>query len=228
MHGHTTTTSSSGRRSPLNISVGNEIPGSADPDFNKGCEVIWKFIADELDGCWPDLTAEDGSSATRNRMNQGMNRMLKMRLLLNSQLFTGVDRYGECATLAQEIIDGKYGTYNLASDYRTIYGVENSSCPRSGIRFLDGGRPHDQQQPQHSLPALQLRRNVRLRLRPGRMELHMPQNPPRTTPAPSCPTPAAKVLRALFDYGDKLGAPFRPNERPRHPQAAPHCDAAGN
>ena len=114
---------------PLNISVGNEIPPTADPDFNKSCQVIWDFIAEELDGCYKDLTAEDGSSATRNRMNQGMNRMLKMRLLLNSQLFTGVDRFSECATLCEEIIDGKYGTYELASDFRKIYDHNNNTCP---------------------------------------------------------------------------------------------------
>ncbi|MDE6041658.1 MAG: RagB/SusD family nutrient uptake outer membrane protein, partial [Muribaculaceae bacterium] len=114
---------------PLNISVGNEIPPSADPDFNKSCQVIWDFIVEELDGCYKDLTAEDGSSATRNRMNQGVNRMLKMRMLLNSQLFTGVDRYAECATLCQEIIDGKYGNYELASDFRKIYDYDNNTCP---------------------------------------------------------------------------------------------------
>ena len=85
---------------PLNISVGTDIPGSADPDFNKGCEVIWQFLVDELDDCWEDLTAEDGSSATRNRMNQGMNRMLKMRLLLNSEVFTGTPRYRLCNALS--------------------------------------------------------------------------------------------------------------------------------
>ena len=126
---------------PLNISTGNEIPGSADPDFNKGCEVIWKFITDELDGCYKDLVAEDGSSATRNRMNQGLNRMLKMRMLLNSQLFTGVDRFKECADLCQEIIDGDYGTYNLASDYREIYGFNNANCQEVVFAFsMEAGR----------------------------------------------------------------------------------------
>ena len=52
---------------PLNISVGGDIPGSADTDFNKGCEKIWNFIAEELDDCNDDLTKEDGSSTTRNR-----------------------------------------------------------------------------------------------------------------------------------------------------------------
>ena len=67
---------------PLNTSVGGDVPGSADPDFDKGCEKIWQFIADELDGCCSALPKEDGANATRNRINQGMNRMLKMRLLL--------------------------------------------------------------------------------------------------------------------------------------------------
>ena len=34
-----------------------------------------------------DLMKEDGSGKTRNRMNQAANRMIKMRLLLNSEVF---------------------------------------------------------------------------------------------------------------------------------------------
>lgn len=120
---------------PLNVSVGGEIPGSADRDFDKGCRVIWQFIADELDGCYEDLIAEQGAVGTRNRMNQGMNRMLKMRLLLNSELWTGIDRYAECATLCREIIDGEYGDYSLVSDYRQIYSIDNQSCPEVVFAF---------------------------------------------------------------------------------------------
>ena len=106
-----------------------EIPGSiAGADFQEGCKLVWQFIADELDETYSSLLKEDGLGSTRTRLNQGMNRMLKMRLLLNSQLWTGVDRYNDCATLSQEIINGNYGSYQLATDYRNIYDVNNVSC----------------------------------------------------------------------------------------------------
>ena len=120
---------------PLNTSVGGEVPGSADPNFNVGCQKVWDFIASELDASYADLTKEQGDSATRTRMNQGMNRMLKMRLLLNSELWTGTDRYAECAKLCQEIINGDYGNYNLASDYRQIFSMGNEQCPELVFAF---------------------------------------------------------------------------------------------
>ena len=113
-----------------------DVPGSiAGDNLDEGCKLVWDFIASELDETYPSLMKEDGLSSTRTRLNQGMNRILKMRLLLNSQLWTGIDRYNECATLAQDIINGNYGTYQLASDYREIYSVNNYTCPEIVFAF---------------------------------------------------------------------------------------------
>ncbi|MCH5226868.1 MAG: RagB/SusD family nutrient uptake outer membrane protein [Muribaculaceae bacterium] len=112
-----------------------DVPGSVSSDFNEGCRLIWQFISDELDATWSALAKEDGTSATRTRLNQGMNRMLKMRLLLNSELWTGVDRYSDCANLAEQIIRGDYGTYSLATDYRNIYEPNNYTCPEVVFAF---------------------------------------------------------------------------------------------
>lgn len=213
---------------PLNISTGNDIPGSADPDFNKGCEVIWDFIAGELDGCWSDLVAEDGSSATRNRMNQGMNRMLKMRLLLNSQLFTGVDRFKECAELSQEIIDGDYGTYNLAADYRDIYGVSNNNCSEVVFAFaMEAGRMTNNNR---NTPFLPYNYDEMFDFSCDQGGWNcvcmVPSKDNTGTLVPNAGSEGAKSF--LFDYGDKLGAPFdRMNDKDIRKQPF-SCDAAGN
>ncbi|MDE7475529.1 MAG: RagB/SusD family nutrient uptake outer membrane protein, partial [Duncaniella sp.] len=213
---------------PLNISVGNEIPGSADPDFNKGCEVIWQFIADELDGCWSDLTAEDGSNGTRSRMNQGMNRMLKMRLLLNSQLFTGIDRFSECATLCQQIIDGEYGTYNIASDYRDIYGVNNNTCQEVVFAFaMEAGRMTNNNR---NTPFLPYNYDEMFDFSCDQSGWNctcmVPSKDNTGTLVPNAGSEGAKSF--LFDYGDKLGAPFdRMNDKDIRKQPFT-CDAAGN
>ncbi len=120
---------------PLNTSTGGDIPGSASTNFDEGCQIIYDFIATELDESYPALLKEDGSGSSRLRINQGMNRMLKMRLLLNSEVFIGEDHYSECATLAQEIIDGNYGTYSIADDYRDIFSNGNVSCPEVVFAF---------------------------------------------------------------------------------------------
>lgn len=213
---------------PLNISTGNEIPGSADPDFNKGCEVIWKFITDELDGCYKDLVAEDGSGATRNRMNQGMNRILKMRMLLNSQLFTGVDRFKECADLCQEIIDGDYGTYNLASDYREIYGFNNANCQEVVFAFsMEAGRMTNNNR---NTPYLPYNYDEMFDFSCDQVGWNcvcmVPSKDNTGTLVPNAGSEGAKSF--LFDYGDKLGAPFdRMNDKDIRKQPF-KCDAAGN
>lgn len=213
---------------PLNISTGNEIPGSADPDFNKGCEVIWKFITDELDGCYKDLVAEDGSSATRNRMNQGMNRMLKMRMLLNSQLFTGVDRFKECADLCQEIINGDYGTYNLASDYREIYGFNNANCQEVVFAFsMEAGRMTNNNR---NTPYLPYNYDEMFDFSCDQGGWNcvcmVPSKDNTGTLVPNAGSEGAKSF--LFDYGDKLGAPYdRMNDKDIRKQPF-KCDAAGN
>ncbi|MBD5183023.1 MAG: RagB/SusD family nutrient uptake outer membrane protein [Bacteroidales bacterium] len=213
---------------PLNISVGNEIPPSADPDFNKSCQVIWDFIVEELDGCYKDLTAEDGSSATRNRMNQGVNRMLKMRMLLNSQLFTGVDRYAECATLCQEIIDGKYGNYELASDFRKIYDYDNNTCPEVVFAFaMEAGRMTNNNRNTPFLPYnYDEMFNYSCDQSGWNCTCLVPSKDNSGTLVEYAGSTGAKSF--LFDYGDKLGAPFdRMNDKDIRKQPF-SCDAAGN
>ncbi len=122
---------------PLNISSGSEIPGSADQDFDKGCKVIYDFICTELDESWEHLMKEDGSGAARNRMNQAANRMIKARLLLNGEVFVKEDHYSECARLCQDILDGVYGSYSIANDYRDIYSINNTSCPEVVMAFAE-------------------------------------------------------------------------------------------
>lgn len=122
---------------PLYESASGEIPGSVDDDFDKGCQMIYDYIIKELDESLEPLMKEDGSGATRNRMNQATNRMIKMRLLLNSEVFVKQAKYTECAQIAQEILDGKYGVYQLADDYRDIYDINNTQCPEVVMAFAN-------------------------------------------------------------------------------------------
>ncbi|MDR0973474.1 MAG: RagB/SusD family nutrient uptake outer membrane protein [Prevotellaceae bacterium] len=115
---------------PLNTSVSSEVPPSVDPDFDTGCKMIYDFIITELDETWANLPINEV-----NRMNQAANRVMKARLLLNSEVFIKENHYSECATLCQEIINGNYGTYSIADDYRDIYGINNTECPEVIMAF---------------------------------------------------------------------------------------------
>jgi len=117
---------------PLCMTVSSEVPGSIDPDFNTGCQKMYDVIAQELDEALPFLV-EKGA----NRVSPAMNRMLKMRLLLNSEVFTGTAHYTECAQLAQELKDGKYGEHSIATDYREIFEYGNEKCPEVVFAFAE-------------------------------------------------------------------------------------------
>ena len=113
---------------PLNTSASSEVPGTADPDWNTSCKKIYNFIATELDESNSALGI-DQNNQLKNRANQAMNRLLKARLLLNAEVFIGENHYDECETLSKQIINGDFGKYALAENYRDIYSINNTSCP---------------------------------------------------------------------------------------------------
>ena len=114
---------------PLNTSASSEVPGTADPDWNTSCKMIYDFIATELDETVGSLAKDDANHSMVNRANQGMNRLLKARLLLNAQVFIGEAHFDECEALSKEIIAGNYGNYALDENYRNIYSIDNVKSP---------------------------------------------------------------------------------------------------
>lgn len=123
---------------PLSTGVStSEIPGSVSDDFDEGCKIIYDFIVSELDET-VDLLPQN----TSNRMNQAANRMIKMRMLLNSEVFIGTSKFTECAVLAKEIIDGNYGSYQIAPTYQEIYGPENQTCEEIVFAYSSDASHH--------------------------------------------------------------------------------------
>lgn len=210
-----------------------EVPGSvAGANFEEGCNLIWQFIADELDSCYEDLMVEDGSNTTRTRLNQGMNRILKMRLLLNSEVWTGTPRYTECAALAQEIINGKYGNYSLASDYRKIYEVDNYTCPEIVFAFAqEDGRWTNNNRNTPFLPSSEYTKIFNAGYSASQSGWNCTIVAPshdNTGEISSNSDYSTGSKSFVYDYGDKLGAVFdrmKENDIRRQPF---HSDAAGN
>lgn len=91
--------------------------------FEAGCKSVFNFISQELDDALDALPVN-----SVNHMNQAANRVLKARLLINAKVYIGEDRYADCAKICQDILDGKYGKYEIAKDYRDIYSAGNESC----------------------------------------------------------------------------------------------------
>ena len=118
---------------PIFAEVSATVPPSASKEagsFEGGCKKVYDFIATELDQSWEALAQN-----TPNRPSQAMNRLLKARLLLNAELFIGEDHYQDCADECEKIIRGDYGSYELASDFRQIFGKDNDSCKEIIMAF---------------------------------------------------------------------------------------------
>ena len=120
---------------PLTTSTDTSIlPESAmkGSSFEDGCRKICDWMISELDAVCEQLPV----NGSVNRCNQAMNRMIKMRILLNSEIFTGEPKFDECKMLAKDIIDGKYGSYSIAPKYQSIYSANNDTeCPEIVFAF---------------------------------------------------------------------------------------------
>ncbi len=77
-------------------------------------EEVFAYIEKELKESLPGLPV----NGKVGRWDQGGAAALLVRLYLNSEKWTGTPRYNECAQVAQDIIDGKYGSYTIDPDYR--------------------------------------------------------------------------------------------------------------
>ena len=64
-----------------------------------------------------------------NTIHQAVAAALKARLYFNAEVYIGKPIYEEAAQICQDIIDGKYGQYALATDWTNIFGWGNENCP---------------------------------------------------------------------------------------------------
>ena len=51
--------------------------------------------------------------------------MTKARLYFNAKSYIGKEMYAEAAQICQDILDGKYGAYELDADWTTTFGFSN-------------------------------------------------------------------------------------------------------
>ncbi len=71
------------------------------------------------------------------RWDQAGAAALMVRLYLNAEKWIGKPMYNECAQVAQDIIDSKYGTYTIDPDYRGPFrsGIKGYRSPENIFEF---------------------------------------------------------------------------------------------
>ena len=96
-------------------------------------EEVFAFIEKELKESVTGLP----KNGLKGRWDQGGAASLLVRLYLNAEKYTGTPKFTECAQWAQDIIDGKYGTYRIDPDYRGpfISGIKGYRSPENIFEF---------------------------------------------------------------------------------------------
>lgn len=94
------------------------------------------FIEKELKDAIPALpTPQDLGTNAIGRWTKGGAAALLVRLYLNAKVYTGKERFSDCATVCQDIIDGKYGTYALESRWDAPFDYNNSQSAETLFGF---------------------------------------------------------------------------------------------
>ncbi len=111
---------------PLVTNV-SDVKGQSTP------QQVFDFIERELQEAIPMLP----KNAKYTRLDQASLASFLVRLYLNAEKYTGTARYDDCARIAQEIIDGKYGTYSIDPSYTGPFraGVNGYVSPENIFQF---------------------------------------------------------------------------------------------
>lgn len=94
-------------------------------------KVVFDFIESELKDCLSLLVKKEslGSNANlQGQWTQAGAAALLVRLYLNAQVYIGEDRYADCEKIAEEILGGVYGAYEVADRWDAPFDWDNDTC----------------------------------------------------------------------------------------------------
>ncbi|MEN2283775.1 RagB/SusD family nutrient uptake outer membrane protein [Algoriphagus sp. SE2] len=105
-----------------NVPIVTDFSDVEAPD-TKSRQEVYDFILSELNEIIPLLpTAKDGT--TYGRMTKWSALMVRMKLYLNAEVYTGTPQWAQAAADASEIINS--GVYSLMPSYRNNFVINNS------------------------------------------------------------------------------------------------------
>ncbi|WP_421764945.1 RagB/SusD family nutrient uptake outer membrane protein [Ekhidna sp.] len=105
------------RNIALITSITSELPSQVEP------QVIFDFIESELEDIDSELLPAGQANHAYGRLDQAAAWMLKAKLYLNSEVYTGTSRYADCITEVNKVINS--GVYSLAPNYQELFMGDN-------------------------------------------------------------------------------------------------------
>lgn len=122
-----------------NIEIITDVKTSTQGNKQVPPQEAFNFIESELKAAIPDLpTRESLGDQGIGRWTKAGAAALLVRLYLNSKVYTGVDKFTECAAVCQDIINGKYGSYALDTRWDAPFDYTNSTVASETIYGFPG------------------------------------------------------------------------------------------
>ncbi|MDE5664042.1 MAG: RagB/SusD family nutrient uptake outer membrane protein [Muribaculaceae bacterium] len=93
--------------------------------------VLYDFIESELKECLDLLRTKEAlgtNAAIQGQWTKAGCAALLVRLYLNAGVYIGEEHYADCETVAQAIIDGTYGAYQVADRWDAPFDWDNDNC----------------------------------------------------------------------------------------------------
>lgn len=113
-----------------NIPIITKIKGEGIMPPQSTPQEVFDFIEKELLESIPALPTRQSLGVNAiGRWTKAGAASLLMRLYLNAKVYTGQDKFTQCAAICQDIIDGKYGTYSLETRWDAPYDYSNPLSP---------------------------------------------------------------------------------------------------
>lgn len=101
---------------------GNNIPRSTDKETFDHVE---KLLLEAI----PKLEAKKAGEVEEGSLKQAAAATMLAQLYFNAKAYIGQEMYAECAQICQDIIDGKYGHYELDQNWFGPHGFDNNKSP---------------------------------------------------------------------------------------------------
>jgi hypothetical protein len=122
-----------------NIEIITDVKNSTTGNKQSTPQETFDYIESELRAALPDLPKRETLGAQGiGRWTQAGAASLLVRLYLNAKVYTNQDKTADCATICQEIIDGKYGGYQLDTRWDAPFDYTNTGINSEVIYGFPG------------------------------------------------------------------------------------------
>ncbi len=116
------------RNIPLAVSFYDQ---NLNSDGQVAPDKVFEFIEKELKESISQLIVKSslgGNGEQQGQWTQAAAASLLVRLYLNAKVYIGEDRTADCISYAQDILDGKYGKYEVSGTWDAAYDWNNETC----------------------------------------------------------------------------------------------------